>query len=185
VSAQPETSTTIQIKDKQFSIYLRSEELLKRIQEMGQEISEKYADKNPLFIVVLNGAFMFASDLMKTVQMPAEVTFIRLNSYTKTQSTGNIKELIRLDENVFGRHLIILEDIVDTGQTMQYLVESLSALGPKSIEVACLLHKPEAIRVPIELGYVGFNIPDKFVVGYGLDYDGQGRNLNDLYSLEN
>lgn len=185
MAAESATSTRIQIKDKTFGRYLDSDKIQERIKTLAEEIKAEYADKNPLFIVVLNGAFMFASDLMKHISSPAEITFIRLNSYTKTQSTGNIKELIRLDENVFGRHLIILEDIVDTGQTMSYLTEQLSELGAKSINVACLLHKPDALKMPMELKYIGFEIPNKFVVGYGLDYDGLGRNLNDLYSLEN
>ena len=175
----------MKIKDKEFAVFIDRQTIEKRVIELGQQISRDYEAKNPLFIAVLNGSFMFAADLMKHVSIPAEISFIKLNSYTKTHSTGKIKELVGLDENIFGRNLIIIEDIVDTGLTIHHMLEEFRDLGPKSIEVATLLHKPEATVKKLKLEYVGFEIPKKFVVGYGLDYDGQGRNLNDLYSLVN
>lgn len=175
----------MKIKDKEFSKYIDKEDIQQRIRILAQQINQDYKGKRPLFIAVLNGSFMFASDLMKSVDNEAEISFIKLNSYHKTHSTGKVKELIGLDENIFGRNLIIIEDIVDTGRTIRHLLDELLELGPKSIEIATLLHKPDATVESLTLKYVGFTIPNKFVVGYGLDYDGQGRNLTDLYSLAN
>lgn len=175
----------MKIKDKEFSIFIPKEKIEERILELADQINQDYKDKAPLFIAILNGSFMFAADLLKKIEIPTEISFVKLNSYTKTHSSGKVKELIGLDENIFGRNLIIIEDIVDTGLTIQHLLTELFELGPKSIEVATLLHKPEATVEDLRLRYVGFKIPKKFVVGYGLDYDGQGRNLNDLYSLPN
>lgn len=175
----------IKVKDKEFTPYLSREQIAERVSAIGEQINQDYADKNPLFVAVLNGSFMFASDLLKNVTIPCEITFIKLNSYHKTHSTGKVRELIGLDENIFGRNLIIIEDIVDTGLTMKHMLDELKELGPKSIEIASLLHKPDATVEELSLRYTGFEIPNKFVVGYGLDYDGQGRNLNDVYSLAN
>lgn len=175
----------IKVKDKEFTLYISSEQIAEKVAAIGEQINQDYADKNPLFVAVLNGSFMFASDLLKYVTIPCEITFIKLNSYHKTHSTGKVRELIGLDENIFGRNLIIIEDIVDTGLTMKHMLDELKELGPKSIEVASLLHKPDATVEELSLRYTGFEIPNKFVVGYGLDYDGQGRNLNDVYSLAN
>ena len=173
----------MKIKDKEFSVFIKQIEIEQRVRELAEQINQDYAGKTPLFIAILNGSFMFASDLMKSVKIPAEISFIKLTSYHKTHSTGKVKELVGLDENIFGRHLIIVEDIVDTGLTIKHLQDELNDLGPKSIEVATALHKPEATVEQLRLKYVGFEIPKKFVVGYGLDYDGQGRNLADLYTL--
>lgn len=175
----------MKIKDKEFSIFIDKQTIEQRVASLGQQISQEYEIKNPLFVAVLNGSFMFAADLMKQISIPSEISFIKLNSYTKTHSSGKVKELVGLDENIFGRNLIIIEDIVDTGLTIQHLLEEFRELGPKSIEVATLLHKPEATVKKLKLKYVGFEIPKEFVVGYGLDYDGQGRNLNDIYTLAN
>jgi hypoxanthine phosphoribosyltransferase len=175
----------IKVKDKEFVLFIDKNQIAERVAHMADRINHDYTDRNPLFVAVLNGSFMFASDLMKSLQVPAEITFIKLNSYHKTHSTGKVKELIGLDENIFGRNLIIIEDIVDTGLTMKHMLEELQELGPKSIEIATFLHKPDATVEDLNLRYVGFEIPNKFVVGYGLDYDGQGRNLNDIYSLAN
>lgn len=175
----------MKVKDKEFSIFIKQADIQERVAELGKEISQDYEGKTPLFVAVLNGSFMFASDLMKSIEIPAEISFIKLNSYNRTHSTGKVKELIGLDENIFGRHLIIIEDIVDTGLTIKHMLEELRELGPKSIEIATLLHKKEATKEVLSLRYIGFEIPKKFVVGYGLDYDGQGRNLNDIYSLPN
>lgn len=175
----------MKVKDKEFSIFIEESSIEERVAVLAKEISHDYQGKTPLFVAVLNGSFMFASDLMKGIEIPAEISFIKLNSYNRTHSTGKVKELIGLDENIFGRHLIIIEDIVDTGLTIKHMLEELRELGPKSIEIASLLHKKEATKEPLDIRYVGFEIPKKFVVGYGLDYDGQGRNLRDIYSLAN
>lgn len=175
----------IKVKDKEFALYLSKDKIAERVAAIGEQINQDYTDKNPLFVAVLNGSFMFASDLMKCISIPSEITFIKLNSYHKTHSTGKVRELIGLDENIFGRNLIIIEDIVDTGLTMKHMLDELQELGPKSIEIATLLHKPDATVEELRLRYIGFEIPNKFVVGYGLDYDGQGRSLTDVYSLAN
>lgn len=172
------------VKDKEFEPYINSQQIQEAVAKLAARINQDYAGKTPLLLAVLNGSFMFAADLMRNIHVPSEITFIRLSSYNRTRSSGRVKELIGLEENIFGRHLIIVEDIVDTGLTMRHLIDELQELGPKSLEVATLLHKAEATKEPIDLKYIGFVIPQKFVVGYGLDYDGQGRNLNDIYSLK-
>lgn len=174
---------TMTIKDKEFAPFIESKRIQETVAQLAARLNEDYADKNPLLLAVLNGSFMFAADLMRNMNIQAEITFIRLSSYNRTRSSGRVKELIGLEENIFGRHLIIVEDIVDTGLTIRHLLDELQELGPKSLEIATLLHKSAATKEPLTLKYVGFDIPQKFVVGYGLDYDGQGRNLNDIYSL--
>ncbi|BDD10744.1 hypoxanthine phosphoribosyltransferase [Fulvitalea axinellae] len=173
----------MKVKDKEFVSYIEPERLAQRIAELGNKIDEDYAGKNPLFIAVLNGSFMFAADLLREVDTPSEISFMKLASYSEMRSTGNVKEVIGLSENIFNRHVIIIEDIVDTGNTMVHLHDVLEELGPASIEVASLLFKPEAYTKKINIKYVGFDIPNKFVVGYGLDYDGYGRNLDAIYQL--
>ncbi len=155
-----------------------------RLQEIGRLISKEYEGKKPLLLAVLNGSFVFAADLMREITIPAEISFIRLASYHGTQSSGRIQEVVGLYEDITNRHVIIVEDIVDTGRTMEHLLNTLAGQGASSVEVATLLHKPEATETPISLKYVGFSIPQKFVVGYGLDYDGLGRNLPELYCLQ-
>lgn len=173
----------LKLKDKSFTKIIDHEQVFQRVREMAEDINKDYEGKNPLFIAILNGAFMFASDLMKQINIPAEITFIKVNSYSATKSTGNIKELIGLQENIFKRNLIIIEDIVDTGNTLSHLLEGFSALGTDSIEIATLLHKPDALQRDLSIKYVGFSIPNKFVVGYGMDYDGYGRNCRDIFEL--
>lgn len=175
----------IKVKDKEFTLFIDKDKIAERVATIAKDINQDYKGKDPLFVAVLNGSFMFAADLLKGLQIPAEITFIKLNSYHKTHSTGKVRELIGLDENIFARNLIIIEDIVDTGLTMKHMLEELRELGPRSIEIATFLHKPQATVEDLSLRYVGFEIPDNFVVGYGLDYDGQGRNLNDIYTLAN
>ena len=175
---------TIKVRDKEFEVYLNESEIQKRIAEIGDEMNEEYANKNPLFIGVLNGSFMFASDLMKAVNVPSEIAFIRMASYKGMESTGAVKQVLGLQENVFGRHLVLIEDIVDSGLTMDQVIKFFQERGPKSIRVATLLLKPEKLEKDLKLDYVGFEIPEKFVVGYGLDYNGHGRNLKDIYQLK-
>jgi hypoxanthine phosphoribosyltransferase len=173
----------MQILDKHFEIFISSEKIKKRVREIAGQINKDYRDKNPLFLSILNGAFIFTADLFREVTVPAEVSFIKLKSYRKTESTGKVKELVGLEDNIFNRNIVIVEDIVDTGNTLNHVLREFMDLGARSIEILTLLHKPESTKKPVNLKYVGFEIPDKFVVGYGMDYDGYGRNLADLYRI--
>lgn len=174
----------LQVKDKEFELYLSEGELGRRVKELGRIITADYKDRQPLVLGVLNGAFMFLSDLMKEVSVPLELSFIKLASYEGTSSTGNVKEVIGLNHQIKGRHVLVVEDIVDTGLSMTHLQETLAKQMPASVELVSLLLKPAALKVPLEVKYVGFEIPNKFVVGYGLDYDGYGRNLKEIYQLK-
>lgn len=174
----------MRIKDKDFEIFIESNVIQEKVKLIAKAINEDYKDKNPLFIAVLNGAFMFASDLMKEINILSEISFIKLSSYQETSSTGKIKELLGLRENIINRHLVFIEDIVDTGNTIDYILRIFNALGPASIEFITLLHKPQSVKKDFHLRYVGFEIPPDFVVGYGLDYDGYGRNLKEVYQLK-
>lgn len=173
----------IQIKDKQFTLSIPEQEILKAVKQIGEAINRDLADKNPLFICVLNGAFMFAGDLMKTVNVPCEITFIKLSSYEGLYTTGAVKEIIGLNESVVGRNVVVVEDIVDTGITMERILGSLRAKGANEIKVATFLQKPDALQRDITVDYVAMKIPNDFIVGYGLDYDGYGRNLKDIYTV--
>ncbi len=173
----------ITIKDKIFSVSIPSEEIQKRIGELGAQITSDLKEKNPIFIVVLKGAFLFAADLLKKVNLDCEITFMRVASYAGTQSTGHVKNLIGLSEDIKGRSVVIIEDIVDTGDTVVYLLDELKKHNPSEIRVASLLLKPKALKHNLEIDYVGFEVPNDFLVGYGLDYDGVGRNLNDVYKI--
>lgn len=174
----------MKIHDQHFEIFIPKEKIQERILEISRLVNEDYADKNPLFLSILNGAFIFTADLFREITIPAEVSFIKLKSYRKMESSGKVKELLGLENNIFNRNIIIVEDIVDTGKTLGHILEEFKELGAKSIEILTLLHKPEAIKRPVDLKYVGFEIPNKFVVGYGLDYDGYGRNLKDIYKVK-
>lgn len=173
----------IKVHDKTFETYLREEKILERIQQIAKEIDTDYKGKRPLFIAILNGSFMFASDLFKHITIEAEICFIKIASYKGLKSTGNVVTSIGLDDDLFGRDVIIVEDIVDTGKTLFNFLPKLLHQNPASMRIATLLHKPEATEHPVKLDYVGFEIPNKFVVGYGLDYDGLGRNLKEIYQL--
>jgi hypoxanthine phosphoribosyltransferase len=172
---------TISLHNKEFTPYLTEAELAAAVRRVAQQLTADYAGKTPLFVAVLNGSFMFAADLMKEVALDCEISFIRVASYQGTSSTGQVKEILGLQDSVEGRHVVILEDIVDTGHTMQMLLAQLGAQQPASLEVATFLIKPDALEVPLNIKYQGLAIPNKFVVGYGLDYDGLGRNYRDLY----
>jgi hypoxanthine phosphoribosyltransferase len=174
----------ITIKDKEFLPFITAETIQKRLEALGKEISIDYSDKVPLFIGVLNGSFMFLSDLVKYVSCPLEVSFIRLSSYEGVQSTGTVQSILGLTLDIKDRHVVIVEDIVDTGLSMHTLLEELKSQLPYAISIVTLLLKPDALKYPIECKYVGFKIPNKFVVGYGLDYDGLGRNLPEIYQLK-
>lgn len=172
----------IQIYDKEFEILLENETICKRTRLIGIQLNVDYEEKCPIFIGVLNGSFLFMADLLKEIEISCEVGFIRVASYHGTATTGKIKEAFGLPEDLKGRDVIIVEDIVDTGLTLKYILEKVHAQKPASVAVCSLLFKPKALLDPIkELAYVGFEIPNEFVVGYGLDYDGLGRNLTDIY----
>lgn len=173
----------LQIHDKRFQPYISETEIANKIQEIANAIGHDYAGKTPFFIAILNGSFMFASDLFKALSIPAEICFIKLASYKGTRSSGHVITSIGLDIDLFGKDILILEDIVDTGKTMSQFLPQLMHQQPASLKICALLHKPEATIYPTTIDYVGFTIPNMFVVGYGLDYDGLGRNLKEIYQL--
>lgn len=174
---------TITLKDKTFGISIPENELLTAIEKVAEKMRKDLEGKNPIFLVVLNGAFMFAADLMKSVEIPAQMSFIKLSSYNGTNSTGSVNEIIGLNEDVKGRTVVIVEDIVDSGLTMSKMVEILKNKGVSELKIATLFFKPDALKYPLNLDYVVMPIPNDFIVGYGLDYDGYGRNLRDIYTL--
>jgi hypoxanthine phosphoribosyltransferase len=173
----------IQVHDKQFEPYLAASTISERIKSLAAQLSADYTGKKPLFIAILNGSFMFASDLFKELTIDAEICFIKLASYKGTKSTGHVITAIGMDMDIFGREVVILEDIVDTGKTLSEFLPQLKHQQPASMKIVALLHKPEATVFPIKIDYLGFSIPNKFVVGYGLDYDGLGRNIREIYKL--
>jgi len=171
------------IREQSFQVLFSFQKIEERIIAIAQAIDRDYADKQPIIVGVLNGSFRFVADLVRHLQIHTEITFIRVSSYDGTVSTGNVQEVLGLQENIEGKDVIIVEDIVDTGTTLCQIVELLQKEAPASLKVATLLHKPAALQKEVPLDYVGFEIPNLFVVGYGLDYDGLGRSLNDLYVL--
>jgi hypoxanthine phosphoribosyltransferase len=173
----------IKLHDKTFETYLSEQDIQEKVKEIADQLNRDYKDKRPLFIAILNGSFMFAADVFKYLTIEAEICFIKLASYRGMKSSGNVITAIGLDQDLFGRDVVILEDIVDTGKTLGEFLPKLDHQQPKSLKIAALLHKPQATRFPLTIDYLGFSIPDKFVVGYGLDYDGLGRNLKEIYQL--
>lgn len=176
--------TEIWVGDKKFSLFLSENEILKGIKNIAADISRDLKDKNPLFICVLNGAFMFTSDLLKLFEFPCELCFIRLKSYEGIKTGGVVKEIYGLTEDVENRHVVILEDIVDTGHTMYYLKENLNKKSPASLRIATLLFKPKALQLAVRPDYIAIEIPNDFIVGYGLDYNGYGRNFKNIYKIK-
>jgi hypoxanthine phosphoribosyltransferase len=176
--------STIQVLDKTFEPYLKEAAIQEKITELAGQLNHDYAGKRPIFLSVLNGAFLFTADLFKQITIEAEVSFIKLASYKGTSSTGNVITAIGLDINVKDRHIIILEDIIDTGKTLHHYLPQLENMQPASVKIAVLLNKKEALIYPVQIDYACFEIPNKFVVGYGLDYDGLGRNSRDIYQLK-
>lgn len=176
--------SNISLFNKTFEPYLPESLIQEKIKELGEMISKEYEGKKPLFIGVLNGSFMFAADLFKEITIEAEICFIKLASYKGTKSTGNVITAIGLDTDIRDRHLILLEDIIDTGKTMNEFIPQLYHQQPASVKMAVLLHKPDATIYPVQIDYCCFSIPDRFVLGYGLDYDGYGRNLKEIYQLK-
>lgn len=174
----------VKIHDSHFDTYITSAKIQSRIRELGQTIDAELKGKDPLFLGVLNGCFRFASDLLTHIDEDCEINFVKVQSYLGTESTGTVREMIGLNTDISGRDVVIIEDIVDTGHTLTHLLNSLREKNPASIRIATLLFKPEAYIKDYRLDYVGFEIPNLFVVGYGLDYDGYGRNLNDIYQIK-
>ena len=174
---------SVRVLDKTFEPFLGAIQIDSTIKRLADEINNDYAGRKPLFIAILNGSFMFAADLFKAITIEAEICFIKLASYKGTKSTGQVITAIGLDIDIHDRHLIILEDIVDTGKTLSQFLPQLQHQHPASLELVVLLHKPEATEFPVGIRYLGFSIPNKFVVGYGLDYGGYGRNLPEIYRL--
>ncbi len=173
----------IKVHDQSFEVYLSEQTILQKIKEIAVRINKDFEGRRPLFVAILNGSFMFASDLFKQLDIEAELCFIKLASYKGMKSSGNVVTSIGLEADIFGRDVIIVEDIVDTGKTLHEFLPKLQHQQPRSLKIATLLHKSEATSYPLQLDYVGFQIPDKFVVGYGLDYDGLGRNLKEIYQV--
>lgn len=174
----------VTIKDKEFELFIEHQEIEQAIKRIAGQMNKDLYGKNPVFLAVLNGAFMFAGELMKEVSIPSEITFVRLASYQGTSTTNRIQEVLGLNENLQGRVVVIVEDIVDTGNTMVSLVEELKRQEPEDVKIATLLFKPAALKQDLRLDYVALEIPSDFIVGYGLDYDGYGRNLKDIYKLK-
>jgi hypoxanthine phosphoribosyltransferase len=176
-------SSNIIVNNETFKPYLSAEEIQKQIQRVATEINRDYLNKKPLFIAILNGSFMFASDLFKNITIEAEICFIKLASYKGTKSTGNVITSIGLDEPLKDRHVIVVEDIVDTGNTLNKFLPQLFNQQPASLKIASLLHKPDALVHDLKIDYLGFSVPNIFLLGYGLDFDGLGRNTSDIYQI--
>ncbi len=173
----------VKVNDKTFGLSIPEAEIRKKVKAVAQQISRDMEGKNPLLLGVLNGAFIFAADLMREMTIPCEVSFVKLASYQGTTSTGKVSEVLGINEDLTGRHIIIVEDIVDTGLTMKRMIETLGTRNPASVSVCALLVKPEKLQVELNLKYVALEIPNEFIVGYGLDYDQAGRGLRDIYTL--
>lgn len=174
----------VQVRDKRFRVSITADELNEAVTKVAQRINEDYAGKKPMFIVVLNGAFMFASDLLKKIELPCTMSCVKLSSYEGMCTTGKVREMIGISGDLEGKDVIIIEDIVDTGTTMHGLLPKLRAKGVASVEICSLLHKPEALLFDdAKPKYIALNIPNDFIIGYGLDYDGEARNLPEIYTL--
>lgn len=174
---------SIIVKDKEFEVFLSAEEINQRNSQLGQTITRDFAGKDLVVLGILNGSFVFMADLCRYIDLPLSASFIKVSSYSGTESTGKVHSILGLQEKIEGKYVLIVEDIVDTGISMDYLLKALSAYDPAHLSIVTLLHKPDAFQFNYALDYVGFEIPNKFVIGYGLDYDGLGRNLPDIYQL--
>ncbi|RAW03433.1 hypoxanthine phosphoribosyltransferase [Pseudochryseolinea flava] len=175
----------MKIKDLTFKQYINKSDIQGKVRSLGAQINADYAGRSPIFLPILNGSFMFASDLIKQIDLSCRVSFVKLSSYAGTASTGQLKSMIGIEESLFNQDIIIIEDIIDTGVTLQKIVEDLKSLGTRSVEIVALLRKQHAREKGVAIKYVGFEIENEFVVGYGLDYDGLGRNLKEIYQLKN
>lgn len=175
---------TIQVLDKEFGPSITAAEILTQVRRVASEINRDYQGESPLFLVVLNGAFIFAADLIREISLPSEVSFVKLASYEGTSTTGTVREVIGLNTDITGRPVIIVEDIVESGITMAHMIDTLKKQNPKSIDICTLLLKPQKMEVKLEIRYVAMEIPNDFILGYGLDYNGLGRGLKDIYTLK-
>jgi len=173
----------IQILDKKFETFIPFEKINAAIKQMAVKINNDLKEKTPIFLVILNGSFMFAGDLMKKMEFPCEISFIKLASYAGTQSTENVKELIGFNEDIKGRTIVIVEDIIDSGFTLAGVTKQLNEMGAGEVKIATLLFKPQAFKETYKIDYIGLDIPNDFIVGYGLDYNQQGRNYKDIYKI--
>lgn len=173
----------IKVKDKTFKTFIPEDEIQRRVKAVAEKINKDLDGRNPLFLAVLNGSFMFAADLMRYITIPCEISFVKLASYQGTTSTGRVKEIIGINEELQGRTVVIVEDIVDTGKTMKRMLESLGTRNPESLHICTLLVKPNKLEENLDIEYAAMKIPNDFIVGYGLDYDQQGRNLRDIYTV--
>ncbi|MCB0510747.1 MAG: hypoxanthine phosphoribosyltransferase [Bacteroidetes bacterium] len=176
-------ATKIKLKDKEFTPYLSAQDLAQINKELGAKINKDFAGKEVLFLAILNGSFMFAADLMREINIKSTISFVKVASYEGLSSSGTVKKLIGLMDSLEARHVVVIEDIIDTGNTLDKLLPTLLAENPASLSLCTLLFKPEAFKADFEIQYVGMEIPNKFIVGYGLDYDGYGRNLGDIYQI--
>ncbi|MBR2097088.1 MAG: hypoxanthine phosphoribosyltransferase [Prevotella sp.] len=174
---------TVKIKDKSFRVSIPEAEIKQHVKALAEQMSKDLEGKNPIFLGVLNGSFIFAADLMREMTVPCEISFVKLASYQGTTSTGKVREVLGINENLSGRTVVIVEDIVESGQTMKQMIESLGTRNPESVRICTLFFKPEKLKEDLDLDYVAFRIPDDFIVGYGLDYDGLGRELKDVYTI--
>lgn len=177
--------SVVKIQDKLFETSIYEAEIKQRVKAVAEQINRDMAGKNPLLLAVLNGAFIFAADLMREITIPCEISFVKLASYQGVTSSGTVKEVIGINENLSGRTVIIVEDIVESGLTMKRMIESIGTRNPASVHICTLLLKPDRLKVPLTIDYVAFRIPNDFILGYGLDYDQQGRQLKDIYTLKN
>lgn len=173
----------VKVKDKTFRTFIPEAEIQQRVKAVADKLNEDLKDKNPLFLAVLNGSFVFAADLMRMITIPCEISFVKLASYQGAVSSGKIKEVIGINEDLKGRTVVIVEDIIDTGFTMKRMLEQLGTRDPESLHICTLLVKPGKLQVPLNIEYAAMEIPNDFIVGYGLDYDQQGRNLRDIYTI--
>jgi hypoxanthine phosphoribosyltransferase len=180
----PPTAKVIKVHDKEFIPYIDASELQKRIHEMAVQLNADFKDKKPLFLAILNGSFVFAADIFRQIEIEAEICFVRLSSYSGTASTGQVVTAIGLDKDISNRHVVLLEDIIDTGRTLSAFLPHLQEKNPASVSIATLLFKPDAVQFEVPVHYCGFSIPNLFVLGYGLDYNGLGRNLPGLFQLK-
>jgi hypoxanthine phosphoribosyltransferase len=174
----------VKAKNKEFEIYLNELQISQAVERVSRQIEKDFKNKNPLFLVILNGAFVFASDLIRNFPYNCEITFVKLSSYSGTKSTETVRELIGLDKNLKGRNVIVIEDIIDTGITMEYTLEKIRQLGAKDVKLSTMLFKPGSFKKSYQIDYIGLDIPNDFIIGYGLDYDGYGRNYPEIYKIK-
>ncbi|MEI7981607.1 MAG: hypoxanthine phosphoribosyltransferase [Bacteroidota bacterium] len=175
--------TKVKVRELVFEKFITADEIEAAVQQVADRINHEYEGKNPLLLAILNGAFIFASDLMRKITIPCEISFVKYASYSGTLTTSKVRELIGVEENLKGRHIIVVEDIVDTGITMDKLLQDIREKNPIDVKVACFCFKPEAFMKSFAIDYLGMSIPNDFIVGYGLDYNGQGRNLPEIYKV--